>query len=70
MKDAGITSPKTCRSVGERRERRAKFGELVQADAAPYDWFGTGVQYAFRGFQDDAAGEMPGLYPCERGWST
>jgi transposase len=38
FKETGITSPKTRRSGGERRtmrERRAKFGELVQTDARP-----------------------------------
>jgi transposase len=67
LKEAGITSPKTRRSVGERRtrrERRATFGELVQTDATPYDWLGTGVQYAVHGFQDDATGDIRGLYRC------
>jgi transposase len=68
LKEAGIASPKTRRSGGARRtrrERRAKFGELVQTDATPYDWFGTGVHYALHGFQDDATGEILGLYLCE-----
>jgi hypothetical protein len=47
------------------RERRAKTGELLQTDASPYDWFGTGVQYFPRGFQDGASGDIPGLYLCE-----
>jgi hypothetical protein len=47
------------------RERRAKFGELVPTDATPYDWFGRGVQYALHGFQDDATGDILGLYLCE-----
>jgi hypothetical protein len=38
---------------------------LVQTDATPFDWFGTGVQYALHGFQDDASGEIRGLYLCE-----
>jgi transposase len=65
LKEAGIMFPKTRRSGGERRERRAKFGELVQTDATPFDWFGTGVRYASRGFQDDATGDILGLYLCE-----
>jgi hypothetical protein len=69
LKGAGIGSPKTRRSAGERRtmrKRRAGFGELVQTDAAPFDWFGSGIQYALHGFQDDAAREIPGLYLCGR----
>ncbi|MDR3356466.1 MAG: ISNCY family transposase [Spirochaetaceae bacterium] len=68
LKAAGITSPKTRRSAGERRtmrERRAKLGELVQTDASPFDWLGRGVHYALHGFQDDATGAIPGLYLCE-----
>jgi transposase len=59
LKEAGITSPKTRRSGGERRtmrERKAKFGELVQTDATPFDWFELGVQYALHGFQDEPQG--------------
>jgi transposase len=68
LKTAGITSPKTRRSMGERRtmrERRAKLGELVQTDASPFDWLGRGGQYALHGFQDDATGDILGLYLCE-----
>jgi transposase len=68
LKAAGMSSPKTRRSAGERRtmrERRAKFGELVQTDATPFDWFGVGVQCALHGFQDDATGDILGLYLCE-----
>jgi hypothetical protein len=67
LKTAGIASPKTRRSAGERRtmrERRAKLGEMVQTDASPFDWLGRGVHYALHGFQDDATGDIPGLYPC------
>jgi transposase len=68
LKAAGIMSPKTHRSTGERRtvrERRAKFGELLQTDATPFDWFGCGIPYALHGFQDDATGDIVGLYLCE-----
>jgi transposase len=68
LKGGGIISPKTHRSSGERhsvRPRRPKFGELVQTDASPYDWFGTGVLSALHGFQDDASGDILGLYFCE-----
>jgi transposase len=67
LKGVGIASPKTRRSAGEKRtmrERRAKVGELVQTDATPFDWFGLGVQYALHGFQDDATGDILGLYIC------
>jgi hypothetical protein len=57
--------PQDTTERGAWRERRAKFGELVQTDATPYDWFGTGVHYALHGFQDDATGEILGLYLCE-----
>jgi hypothetical protein len=40
-------------------------GELVQTDASPFDWLGQGIQYALHGFQDDAAGDILGLYLCE-----
>jgi hypothetical protein len=46
------------------RKRRAGFEKLIQTDAAPFDWFGSGIQYALHRFQDDAAGEIPGLYLC------
>jgi transposase len=68
LKEAGIRSPKTRLSGGERRtrrERRAKYGELVQTDATAFDWFGTGVRYALHGFQDNASGDILGLYLCE-----
>jgi hypothetical protein len=47
------------------RERRAKVGELLQTDVTPFDWFTLGVSYALHGFQDDATGDIPGLYLCE-----
>jgi transposase len=68
LKDAGIQSPKTRRSGSERRtarERWAKCGELVQTDASPSGWLGSGVHCALHGFQDDAAGDILALYLCE-----
>ncbi|MDR1948656.1 MAG: hypothetical protein LBQ38_04625 [Spirochaetaceae bacterium] len=47
------------------RARLPLFGELVQTDASPFDWFGTGIQYALHGFQDNATGDILGLYLCE-----
>jgi transposase len=45
LKAAGISSKRKHREGGKRfsrRKRRSRFGELLQADAARYDWFGTG----------------------------
>jgi hypothetical protein len=67
LKGAGVVSPKTRRSCGERhdlRPRRPRAGELVQTDASPFDWLGIGIQYAPHGFQDDATGDILGLYLC------
>lgn len=40
-------------------------GELIQADAAPYDWLGTGHTYALHSFVDDVTGIPTGLYLTE-----
>ncbi|MDR1901052.1 MAG: helix-turn-helix domain-containing protein [Treponema sp.] len=45
LKGAGIESKRKHREGGKRfrkRKRRSSFGELLQADASSYDWFGTG----------------------------
>lgn len=47
------------------RRRRKHFGELVQADGTPYDWFGTGKTITLHGFIDDATGIPLGLYFSE-----
>jgi transposase len=68
LKDAGIVSKKTHRSTGKkfkRRKRRSTFGEMLQVDATPYDWFGSGIQQALHGFIDDATGQLTGLYMCQ-----
>ncbi len=44
------------------RERKEHFGELVQADGTPYDWFKDGKKYCIQGFVDDATGCPVGLY--------
>ena len=65
---AGFQSPKTRRSkkaAHKTRERRARFGELLQADASPHDWFGTGKKQALHGFVDDATGRITGLHISE-----
>ena len=66
--NAGITSKRKHRTEGKsfkRRERRAAFGELLQADATPYDWFGSGGRCALHAFIDDATGCITGLYFCQ-----
>jgi hypothetical protein len=47
------------------RPRKARCGELVQTDATPFDWFGDGSMAALHGYQDDATGDILGLYLCE-----
>ena len=38
------------------RQRRARFGELVQVDGSHHDWFGTGERQCLMNFVDDATG--------------
>ena len=62
---AGNASPKKRRKRKEKhetRERRQKFGELLQTDATPYDWFGTRETFALHGYIDDARGVVTGLH--------
>jgi transposase len=61
----GYVSPKKRRKSKDHhptRERRQKFGELLQTDATPFDWFQTGERFALHGFIDDARGVVTGLY--------
>ena len=44
------------------RPRKEAFGELIQGDGTPYDWFGTGHLYCIQGYIDDATGCPTGLY--------
>ena len=53
------------RKIHRRRKRKAYFGELVQADGTPFDWFKDNNQYSLHGFIDDATGNILGLYMCE-----
>ena len=64
LNEAGIKSPKKHKKTVKhrRRKRKASAGELLQIDATPYDWFGTGEAYALHGAIDDATGELTGLY--------
>jgi transposase len=64
LKDAGIVSKKKHRTSGKkfkRRKRRSSFGQMLQADATPFDWFGMGICQALHGFIDDATGRLVGL---------
>lgn len=64
----GIKSPKTRRKrkvKHPRRERKERFGELLQTDATPFDWFGIGEKSALHAFIDDATGTLTGLYMCK-----
>ena len=63
LKDAGIESPKKHGTITKhrRRKRKSRAGELLQIDATPYDWFGTGERVALHGCIDDATGQITGL---------
>jgi len=64
--EAGYTSPKTRRSKPKQhpsRERRAKFGELLQTDATPFEWFaGNPQKFALHALIDDCRGTITGMY--------
>jgi hypothetical protein len=48
--------------VFQLRERRARFGELIQIDGSPHDWFeGRGPRCALLVFIDDATGRLTAL---------
>ena len=64
---AGHASPKTRRTKQQRKEhpprpRREHFGEMLQGDASPFDWLGTGEELALHGYIDDGTGTVTGLY--------
>jgi hypothetical protein len=62
---AGIPSNRTHRGGGKRfkrRMRRSRLGELLQADATLFDWFGAGERLSLHGFIDDATGKIIALY--------
>ena len=65
----GLWKPKRRRQmrVFQLRERRPRFGELIQIDASPHDWFeGRGERCALIVFIDDAMGRLTSLRfaPC------
>lgn len=63
----GIKSPRKHhkKKLHHRRKRKAYFGELVQTDGTPFDWFESGCKYSLHGYIDDATGIPLGLYMCE-----
>ena len=61
MKEAGLwwAKRKGRRSVHGLRERRARFGELIQIDGSPHDWFeDRGSRCTLMAFIDDATGRI------------
>ncbi len=57
----GLWKPKKARKVAihQMRERRASFGELVQIDGSPHDWFeGRAPSCTLLVFIDDATGKL------------
>ncbi|MDR1252247.1 MAG: ISNCY family transposase [Treponema sp.] len=64
---AGHKSPKTRRTrkqleVHPPRPRRECFGEMLQGDASPFDWFDNGQEESLHGYIDDATGTVTGLF--------
>jgi transposase len=68
----GLWRPKTrrARRVFQLRQRRARFGELIQIDGSPHDWFeGRAPRCTLIVFIDDATGRLTALRfaPVESG---
>jgi hypothetical protein len=66
LRENGFVSKKSRRKgkkqLHRHRERRACFGEMLQADAASFRWFGTAQYFALHGFIDDATSAITALY--------
>ncbi|MCL2102314.1 MAG: ISNCY family transposase [Fibromonadales bacterium] len=66
LKEKGFVSKKSHRrrkkQLHRHRERRACFGEMLQADAASYRWLGTDEYFSLHGFIDDATSKITALY--------
>lgn len=61
----GLWKPKTRKAARpfQARERRARFGELIQIDGSPHDWFeGRSPFCTLIVFIDDATGRLTQLY--------
>jgi len=67
LTDEGEKSPKKRRRFKKhrRRKRREQAGSLVQIDASPFDWLGTGSMLSLHGTIDDATSQVTGLYLCK-----
>jgi len=68
----GLWRPKTrrARRVFQLRQRRPRFGELVQIDGSPHDWFeGRSPRCTLIVFIDDSTGRLTALRfaPVESG---
>ena len=68
MIEAGIWTPHSRKKphVHQLRERRSCFGELVQIDGSPHDWFeGRRPPCCLLVFIDDATGKLTWLHFCD-----
>ena len=64
MIEAGLWQARSRRNarIHPQRERRSCYGELVQADGSPHDWFeGRGQRCTLRVFIDDATSKLMAL---------
>ncbi|MCM1322216.1 MAG: ISNCY family transposase [Bacteroides sp.] len=65
-KDCRYISPRSSRLKDKifhfTRERKARKGELIQADGSEHDWFRDGHKSCIHGFIDDATGQLVSLY--------
>ena len=74
LKERGIPLSRHHRSPRKykSRGRRKRLGELIQIDASPFDWLGTGKMISLHGGIDDATGQIVGLHfekhECLRGY--
>ena len=67
LNEAGIKSPKKQRKrkIHKSREPKQHFGEMLQTDASPHQWFlpfGDTTYYSLHCFIDDATGTVTGAY--------
>lgn len=64
LHNAGYSSPlkKKRPSKHRRRQRKPYFGQLLQIDATPFEWFSDGKRYALHAAIDDATGTVTGAY--------
>ena len=64
LKGAGIESPKRRRKTVKhrRRKRKARFGERLQIDATPFDWFESGNRQALHASIDDSTGQITRIW--------